>query len=362
MDHVSRFAFHGLEYTIQRELLSVLPGGHLWLNVIIMLDDTNFDLFPETEEIITLAVEQPGSRLDKYLADRLPGHSRAEIQRWIKEGRVTVDGAVLKASHKVETGEQIVVQVPEPETHELLPEPVPLDVVYEDGDLLVINKPAGMVVHPAHGNWSGTLVNAVLHYCPDLADASGGQRPGIVHRLDKDTSGLIVVAKHDAARQYLQAQFKARTVSKAYLALLEGRLEPREGRIEAPIGRDPQQRKRMAVLPLARGGREAITHYRVLGYYDDYTLIEAMPKTGRTHQIRVHCAYIRHPLVGDTVYGRRKQRLRCPRQFLHSHRLGFRLPSSGKFVEFTSGLPADLQQVLNTLLWDESGHRRRCSK
>jgi len=323
----------------------------------IMLDDTDFDLFPETEEVITLTVERSGDRLDKYLSERLPGRSRSEVQRWIKEGRVTVDGAVLKPSYKVQAGEQVVVQVPAPEIHELLPEPIPLDVLYEDADLLVINKPAGMVVHPAHGNWSGTLVNAVLHHCPELADADSEQRPGIVHRLDKDTSGLIVVAKHEAARQHLQAQFKARTVSKGYLALLEGHLEPREGRIEAAIGRDPQQRKRMAVLPLARGGREAITHYRVLGYYDDYTLIEAKPQTGRTHQIRVHFAYIKHPVVGDTVYGRRKQRLRCPRQFLHAHRLGFRLPSNDEWVEFSAELPADLQQVLDALLcsWAPNG-------
>jgi len=315
-----------------------------------MFDDSDLDSLSGTGEIITLIIEQPGDRLDRYLAEQLPHHSRAEIQRWIKEGRVTVDGAVLKASYRVQAGERILVQVPEPEIHELLPEPIPLDVVYEDGDLLVINKPAGMVVHPAHGNWSGTLLNAVLFHCPDLADADSAQRPGIVHRLDKDTSGLIVVAKHEAARQHLQAQFKARVVSKAYLALLEGHLEPRRGRIEVPIGRDRRQRKRMAVLPLAQGGREAITDYRVLSYYDDYTLIEAEPKTGRTHQIRVHCAYINHPVVGDTVYGRRKQRLRCPRQFLHAHRLGFRLPSSGEFVEFTTELPADLQQVLQALL------------
>ncbi|MBC8449338.1 MAG: RluA family pseudouridine synthase [Chloroflexi bacterium] len=317
---------------------------------------------PETEEVITLTVEQPGVRLDRYLAAQLPDRSRAEMQRWIKEGRVTVDGAAFKASYKLQAGERISVRVPEPETHDLLPEPIPLDVVYEDGDLLVINKPAGLVVHPAHGHWRGTLVNALLHRCPDLADADSAQRPGIVHRLDKDTSGLIVVAKNEAARQHLQAQFKARTVCKGYLALLEGHLEPREGRVEASTGRDPRRRKRMAVLPLARGGREAITHYRVLGYYDNYTLVEAEPKTGRTHQIRVHFAYINRPLVGDTVYGRRKQRLRCPRQFLHAHRLGFRLPSSGEFVEFTTELPADLQQVLDTLLLDENRCRKRCTR
>ena len=315
-----------------------------------MLNDTDFDLLSETEEVITLTEEQPGSRLDRHLAAELPDRSRAEIQRWIKEGRVTVNGAVLRASHKVGVGEQIVVRVPEPETHELLPEPIPLDVVYEDSDLLVINKPAGMVVHPAQGNWNGTLVNALLFHCPDLADAGNEQRPGIVHRLDKDTSGLIVAAKNGQVRRRLQAQFRVRTVSKGYLALLEGHLESLEGCIEVPIGRDPRQRKRMTALSLARGGREAITHYRVRGYYDDYTLTEAVPKTGRTHQIRVHFAYIKHPLVGDVVYGRRKQHLVCPRQFLHAHRLGFHLPSSGEFVEFRAELPSDLQQVLDTLL------------
>jgi 23S rRNA pseudouridine1911/1915/1917 synthase len=314
-----------------------------------MFEDMDFEPLPETAETITLTVEQAGARLDRYLAAQLPGRSRAEIQRWIKEGRVTVHGAALKASYKLQAAEQIVVQIPEQETPALLPEPLPLDVVYEDGDVWVINKPAGLVVHPAHGHWRGTLVNAVLYRCPALAHADSAQRPGIVHRLDKDTSGLIVVAKHETARQHLQAQFKARTVSKSYLALLEGHLQPREGRIELSIGRDPRQRKRMAVLPLAQGGREAITHYCVLGYYDDYTLVEAEPKTGRTHQIRVHFAYLRHPLVGDRVYGRRKQRLRCPRQFLHAWRLGFRLPSSGEPVEFTAALPDDLQQVLQAL-------------
>lgn len=314
-----------------------------------MSEDPDFDLPAEGEEVVTLTAVESGMRLDRYLAVQLPAHSRAEVQRWIKEGRVTVDGAILKASARLRSGEQIVVQVPEPEAHELLPEPFPLDVLYEDEDVWVINKPAGLVVHPAHGHWRGTLVNALLYRCPHLADADSALRPGIVHRLDKDTSGLIVVAKHETARQHLQAQFKARTVSKAYLALLEGHLQPQEGRIEVPMGRDPQQRKRMAVLPLAQGGREAVTHYRVLGYYDDYTLVEAEPKTGRTHQIRVHFAYLRHPLVGDRVYGRRRPRLPCPRQFLHASRLGFRLPSSGEFVEFAAVLPDDLQQVLDTL-------------
>jgi 23S rRNA pseudouridine1911/1915/1917 synthase len=310
------------------------------------------DLNPpsETEQTVRLAVEQSGPRLDRYLADHLADCSRAQIQQWIKAGRITVDGVVSKASHKVTEGERVDVRVPMPESRELLPEPIPLDVVYEDDDLAVINKEAGMVVHPAHGNWSGTLVNAMLQRWPGMATLGSGQRPGIVHRLDKDTSGLLVVAKNGEAQGQLQAQFKARTVSKSYLALLEGRLEPAEGRIEAAIGRDRRKRKQMAVLPAARGGREAITLYRVAAYYDDFTFVEAEPKTGRTHQIRVHLAYLGHPLVGDRVYGRRKQRLPCPRQFLHASRLGLRLPSSGEFVEFTTPLADDLQAVLDELM------------
>ena len=226
----------------------------------------------------------------------------------------------------------------------------------------MIDKPAGMVVHPAPGHSGGTLVNAVLHHCPGIAGVGGERRPGIVHRLDKDTSGLIVVAKHDVAMRSLQAQFKARTVFKEYLALLEGRLQPEQGRISAPIGRHPTERKRMAVLapdsPGAADGREAVTSYRVLGVYTGsvygrstsvatFSLVSAVLHTGRTHQIRVHFAWLQHPVVGDTLYGFRTPRLPLHRQFLHAHRLRLRLPSSGEEREFVAPLPADLQRLLD---------------
>ncbi len=312
-----------------------------------MTQDTSAE--PIIEEQLRFDQVTPGQRLDKWLAERLPDHSRTEIQRWIREGLVRVNGRASKPGYKLEPGDVVEVDVPAPVPYEeVKPEPIPLNILYEDDDLLVIDKPAGMVVHPAPGHTSGTLVNAILYHCPDLRGVGGVERPGIVHRLDKDTSGLILVAKHDRAHRELQRQFKEREIEKAYLALVEGHLQPKEGRIEAPIGRDKRHRKRMAVI---RDGREAVTEYRVIAYYDDYTLVEVYPLTGRTHQIRVHFAFIGHPLVGDTVYGRRKQRLKpwLKRQFLHAHRLRFRLPRTGEWVEFTSPLPEDLQAVLDKL-------------
>jgi len=299
------------------------------------------------ERVIRLGVTEAGERVDKYIAERLPDLSRSLVQRLIREGRVTVKGAATKASYRVEEGDEIVVRVPPPEEAELEPEPIPLDVVYEDEDLIVVNKPAGLVVHPSHGHRKGTLVNAILAHCPDLAGINGTLRPGIVHRLDKDTSGLIIVAKNDAAQQSLQRQFKGREVRKTYLALVEGRLGPERGLIEAPVGRDPRHRKRMAVV--ARGGREARTEYRVLEVLDDHTLVEVHPLTGRTHQVRVHFASLGHPLVGDPVYGFRRQRLGLARQFLHAWKLSFRLPSSGQPIELTAELPRDLRRVLEEL-------------
>ncbi len=304
---------------------------------------------PEIETTYYFDDITPGERLDKWLAQKLPDRSRTEVQRWIKEGLVRVNGRASKPGYKLEPGDIVEVDVPVAQAYEgVAPEPIPLDIIYEDQDLLVINKPAGMVVHPAPGHTSGTLVNAVLYHCPDLEGIGNVLRPGIVHRLDKDTSGLILVAKNDHAHRELQRQFKAREVEKSYLALVEGHLQPKIGRIEAPIGRDKKHRKRMAVI---RDGREAITEYRVIDYYDDFTLVEARPLTGRTHQIRVHFAFIGHPLAGDTVYGRRKQRLKpwLKRHFLHAHRLRFRLPSTGEMVEFTAPLPPDLQAVLDHL-------------
>jgi 23S rRNA pseudouridine1911/1915/1917 synthase len=298
-----------------------------------------------------LVVDQAGERLDRWLAGQLPDRSRAEIQRWIKESRVTANGVVIKASYRTQLDDHIMVDVPDPVVTEVGAEDIPLHIVYEDGDLLVIDKAAGQVVHPAPGHSTGTLVNAILHHVPDLAGVGGELRPGIVHRLDKDTSGLLLVAKNDRAHRALQQQFKARTVHKVYLALLEGILTPRQGTIDAPIGRDPRQRQRMAVMvqPGSKQARPATTRYLVQTYFDDYTLVEAELLTGRTHQIRVHFQFIGFPLVGDRVYGRRKQRLACPRQFLHAQRLGFQLPSTGEQVEFFSPLPPDLQAVLDRL-------------
>ncbi len=298
------------------------------------------------ERIISLAFERGGERLDKALAAALPDLSRSQIQRLIKDACVTVEGRVARPSTRLEPGDRVIVRLPPPQPTALVAEAIPLDIVYEDADILVVNKPAGMVVHPAHGHTSGTLVNAVLAHCPALEGVGGEQRPGIVHRLDKDTSGLIVIAKNNRAHRELQRQFKAREVSKAYLALVEGRVSTPRGIIEAPIGRDPVHRQRMAVV---RNGREAITRYTVLETFPEYTLAEAEPVTGRTHQIRLHLAFIGHPVVGDRVYGRRKQRLELNRYFLHAHRLTLSLPGRGERRTFIAPLPPELEAVLAEL-------------
>jgi 23S rRNA pseudouridine1911/1915/1917 synthase len=311
------------------------------------------EALPFTSQVLT--VSAGGERLDRWLADHLPDRSRAEVQRWIEAGHVTCEGRGLKASYRVSTGDVLRVNIPVPAAYTVDPEPIPLDILYEDRDLLVINKPAGLVVHPAAGNWHGTLVNAVLYHAPDLEGVGGVQRPGIVHRLDKDTSGVIVVAKNDVSHRNLQAQFKAREVEKTYLALAVGVLQPDAGEINAALGRDPRDRKRIAVLPATKG-RASRTRYETLEVYranasgERFSLLACHPLTGRTHQIRVHLAHVHHPIVGDPLYGgRRKLPFACPRQFLHAHRLRFRLPATGAPVEFTAPLPDDLQGVLNRL-------------
>jgi 23S rRNA pseudouridine1911/1915/1917 synthase len=317
----------------------------------------------ETTLMLTAETGDAGERLDRWLTAHLVDRSRAEVQRWIQDGRVVRGAKTLKASYRLDAGDEITLHIPASTAYSVEPEDIPLDVIYEDDDLLVINKPAGMVVHPAAGNWHGTLVNAVLFHVPNLEGVGGTGRPGIVHRLDKDTSGLILVAKHDRAHRALQAQFKARTVHKTYLALAHGQVTPRTGEIQAPIGRDPRQRKRMAVV-MAHQGRPAVTRYEVLSYHTlqaghgrpsaSFTLLACHPLTGRTHQIRVHLASIKHPLVGDDVYGGgRETGLACPRQFLHAQRIRFVLPSTGQEVEFTAPLPADLQSVLDRLAAQE---------
>lgn len=301
------------------------------------------------DRLLELAVEEGGERVDRYVAERVPALSRARVQRLIEEGAVTVGGAVRKASYKVQPGDLVLVRVPPPAPLELTPEPMPLEVIYEDDDLVAINKPAGLVVHPSPGHPSGTLVHALLAHCPTLSTMGGTLRPGIVHRLDKDTSGLILIAKHDEAHSHLKSQFKGRAVSKVYLALVEGELTPPRGRVEAPVGRDPHKRKHMRVVSVSEGGREAVTEYRVLEVLEGKTLVEVHPVTGRTHQVRVHLSALGHPVVGDRVYGFRRRQPGLDRQFLHAWKLTFHLPSTAEPITLVAPLPADLRQVLREL-------------
>jgi 23S rRNA pseudouridine1911/1915/1917 synthase len=282
----------------------------------------------------------PDIRLDKYLTQVLPQFSRAYLQKLIVQGCILVNGQRTKANQRLNKADRITAELPALPAHPLA-EPIPLAIIYEDKDILVIDKPAGLTVHPAPGHPSHTLVNAVLAHCPGLAMSNDLVRPGIVHRLDKDTSGLIVIAKNDFAREYVAAQFKSRTVTKGYLVLVKGRLSPEQGIIEAPIGRDPHSRRRMAIV---EAGKEATTQYQVRKYLDNYTLVEVTPVTGRTHQIRVHLSAIGYPVVGDPIYGVKSTHLN--RQFIHAYRLGFRLPSTEQYQEFTSPLPIDLEQAL----------------
>jgi len=287
-------------------------------------------------------VDESGSRLDKYVGEKCPELSRTHAQKLIADGYITVNARVVKASLKLNIGDKVNVVIPPPPPSSLSPEAIPLTIIYEDSNLLVIDKQAGLTIHPAPGHPSHTLVNAILSHFPDLPGDS--LRPGIVHRLDKDTSGLMVVAKNRVAQASLSEQFKARSVEKGYQVLVQGHLTPEQGIIEAPIGRDPRNRKRMAVVTK---GREARTEYRVIRYIGDYTLLEVMPETGRTHQIRVHLSAIGYPVVGDSVYGVKSAHL--SRQFVHASRLGFKLPSTGEHVEFTSNLPPDLTQALKDI-------------
>lgn len=300
---------------------------------------------PLTEETtFVLPPEEAGERLDRALAARFPQLSRAQLQRLIRSGAITVNDAVVRPAYRLASGDRIAVTFPEEPT--VRPESLPLDIVYEDEYLLVVNKPAGMVVHPAARIVSGTLVNALLSHCPQVADVGGPDRAGIVHRLDRETSGLIVVAKNPETHASLQRQFKRRLVRKTYVALVEGQVHPREGIIEVPIGRDPKDRTRMAV---SRTGRPAITQYRVVEVFPQYTLLEVRPHTGRTHQIRVHLAWLGYPVVGDRVYGRRRQTLLPDRHFLHARELAFTHPATGEKLVLSAPLPPELTALLNQL-------------
>ena len=280
-------------------------------------------------------------RLDVYLSQQRSDLTRAQLQKLIADGYVKLNGSPARASQRVRTGDRVLLTVPPPRPTDLMPQRIPLDVVYQDGDVAVVDKPAGLPVHPGPGHPDGTLVNGLLALCPDIQGIGGDIRPGIVHRLDKDTSGLMAVAKTHAAHQSLSGQLKSRRVTKGYLALATGEVAPAEGMIDAPIARDTRNRKRMAVTA---GGREARTSYRTLGNPSGHTLLELYLETGRTHQIRVHLAYLGHPLLGDETYGRTSPLL--SRQFLHARHLGFEHPTSGEWMDFHSSLPAELTAVL----------------
>lgn len=291
---------------------------------------------------------EAGQRIDRYLSEKLPDLTRSYLQKLIGEGFVLQKGKPVKNGTKTLAGEQIEVTVPEAEEPEILPEDIPLDILYEDADVILVNKPKDMVVHPAAGHYSGTLVNALMYHCRDgLSGINGVLRPGIVHRIDKDTTGVLVVCKNDKAHNALAEQLKEHTITRRYRAIVCGNLKEDEGTVDAPLGRHPQERKKMAIV--RQGGRRAVTHYRVLERFGSYTYIECRLETGRTHQIRVHMASLGHPLLGDEVYGRTKSPFHLEGQTLHAMVLGFQHPTTGEYMEFEAPLPAYFEELLQKL-------------
>lgn len=301
------------------------------------------------EQLLTAAsLPESGERLDRFVCTRLPDLSRSAVQRLIDEGLVTVNGRQPGKSYKLREGDEVTVRQPDPKPAEVLPQDIPLDIVYEDGDLLVVNKPKGMVVHPAPGNPDGTLVNALLFHCGDSLSGIGGVlRPGIVHRIDKDTSGLLMVAKNDFAHQSLARQIAEHSFTRRYEAVVYGRVKQQSGMVDAAIGRHPVDRKKMAVV--RAGGREARTHFEVLHVYRDFSHLRLQLETGRTHQIRVHMAYLGHPVAGDPVYGPKKVIERLHGQCLHAREIGFAHPRDGRWMQFTSPLPDYFVRFLDSL-------------
>ncbi|CAM2825997.1 RluA family pseudouridine synthase [Paenibacillus sediminis] len=294
----------------------------------------------------TVTAEYVKERIDKYVAEAMEDVSRSQVQLWIQNGHIKVNGSLVKANYKLSEGDFIELTIPEPTGVEIVPENIPLEVVYEDSDVIVVNKPRGMVVHPAPGHTSGTLVNALMYHCKDLSGINGELRPGIVHRIDKDTSGLLMAAKNDKAHASLAEQLKEHSVTRKYIAIVHGNITHDQGTIDAPIGRDPLDRKKYTVTD--KNSKHAVTHFLVLERLSDYTLVELKLETGRTHQIRVHMKFIGHPLVGDPVYGRSKG-IKMDGQALHAEVLGFNHPTSGQYLEFSAPLPSDMEEVLTSL-------------
>lgn len=293
--------------------------------------------------------EQKGTRIDLVLSLSLADTSRSFIQKLFDARSIKVNGEICSSKkYKVQARDQVEVLIPEPEELNIVAEEIPMDIVFEDEDVLVVNKPKGMVVHPAPGNYTGTLVNGIMHHCGDsLSGINGVIRPGIVHRIDKDTSGLLMIAKNDLAHESLSKQLSDHSITRKYMALTYHNFKEDQGTVNAPIGRDPKNRLKMAVTD--KNSRGAVTHYRVLERFGKYTLIEAELETGRTHQIRVHMSYIKHPLVGDLVYGPKKQTLPADGQMLHAKVLGFVHPRTGEYMEFSGELPLGFNQILNRL-------------
>lgn len=297
-------------------------------------------------ETVTAEAEDAGTRADVFLAAKL-GVSRSNMQKLLEDGRVKRGEKIIKANYKVRAGEMFVVDIPEPEPIEAVPENIPLDIIYEDDDVVVLNKARGMVVHPAPGNYTGTLVNALLYHCSNLSGINSAIRPGIVHRLDKDTSGIMIVAKNDAAHISLSQQIQSKTAVRTYLAVVRGNIKTDSGTIETQIARDKTDRKKMAVVK--EGGRDAITDYEVLERFGKYTLVRCKLRTGRTHQIRVHMEYLGHPLVGDPKYSPMKTPFGIKGQALHSHTLEFTHPRTGERMKFEAPLPEDMHKIITRL-------------
>lgn len=298
------------------------------------------------EDIKITVVDEAGQRIDKILVKALTDFSRTQIQMLIQDGHVLVNGKAIKASYKVEVNDEVMVHIPEPESTDILAEDIPLDIVYEDQDVIVVNKPTGMIVHPSAGIYKGTLVNALLYHCHDLSGINGVMRPGIVHRIDKETSGLLMVAKNDMAHTSLSEQLQEHTVTRRYLALVHGLIPHEFGRIEAPIGRDPKDRQKMTCTD--KNAKDAITNFKVLERFKDMTLVECCLETGRTHQIRVHMQYIGHPVYGDPQYGLKRDDTTYG-QYLHAKILGFVHPRTGEDMYFESELPDFFKVKLDEL-------------